>query len=822
MKWLSNLDLNKNELQNARVQNLSVAPSSPVTGQIYYNTTDNKYYGYNGTSWVDLSLVVTNSLTNGNIKINGTETTVYTHPGSGTNPHGTTKADVGLGNVDNTADVNKNVLSATKLTTSRTIAASGDVTGTATSFDGSANITIPMTLANSGVTAGTYKSVTVDAKGRVTAGTNPTTLSGYGITDAVKNNGNSPSIQSGLEASRPSATGSGAIYLSTDTKKIWKDTALGTWTQMGGQDTIDWANVTGKPSTFTPPVASADTLGGIKVGANLTIDANGVLNANDNPTSYIIKQEKFTATEGQTVFNLTQGSYRQGLGALSIFVYGTKLSSDSFTETSTTSFTLKTGLNAGDTVIAEYIQLINVTPYPIHASEHLTGGTDPIPLVTTSSNGLMSASDKSKLDSATNSNSANALVQRDASGNFSAGTITASLSGNASTATKLQTSRSISITGDATGSASFDGSANASIALTLANSGVTAGTYTKVTVDAKGRATAGTTLTASDIPSLTASKISDFDTQVRTSRLDQMAVPTADISMNSKKITNLADPVNGTDAVNKNYVDAARAGLSVKDPVRVATTANITLSGTQTIDGVAVVAGDRVLVKNQTTASQNGIYVVASGAWSRASDANTSSEVKAGLCVWVNEGTTNGDSRWVLTTNDTIILGTTSLTFTKDFQASDIIAGAGLTKSGNQLDVVGTANRIIVNADNIDIASTYVGQTSITTLGTITTGTWQGTAIGVAYGGTGATTASGARTNLGAVGKYAANIGDGTSTTITVTHNLNTTDVIVSLRETASPYNGVITDWQMVDANNIKLLFATAPTSGQYRVVVTG
>jgi hypothetical protein len=111
---------------------------------------------------------------------------------------------------------------------------------------------------------------------------------------------------------------------------------------------------------------------------------------------------------------------------------------------------------------------------------------------------------------ATSSNTASTLVARDASGNFTAGTITAALTGNASTATTLQNTRTIALSGDATGSANFNGSANATISTTLANSGVTAGTYTKVTVDAKGRATSGTTLSAADIPSVTLSKISDY------------------------------------------------------------------------------------------------------------------------------------------------------------------------------------------------------------------------------------------------------------------------------------------------------------------------
>ena len=131
-------------------------------------------------------------------------------------------------------------------------------------------------------------------------------------------------------------------------------------------------------------------------------------------------------------------------------------------------------------------------------------------------------------------------------------TITGSVSGNAGTATALQTARDISLTGDATGTASaFNGSANASISVTLANSGVSAGTHTKVTVDAKGRVTTGANLEASDIPTLTASKVSDFDSQVRSSRLDQMAAPTASVSLNSQKITGLAEPSASSDASTK-------------------------------------------------------------------------------------------------------------------------------------------------------------------------------------------------------------------------------------------------------------------------------
>ena len=186
----------------------------------------------------------------------------------------------------------------------------------------------------------------------------------------------------------------------------------------------------------------------------------------------------------------------------------------------------------------------------------------------------------------------------------------------------------------------------------------------------------------------------------------------ADQSMGNFKLTNLAAPVSANDAARLIDIQNSAAGISAKDAVRAATTANVTLSGAQTIDGVSVVAGDRVLVKNNTTASENGIYVAAAGAWSRASDAATSAQMKSGVFVFVCEGTTNADSGWILSTDGTITLGTTGLSFVQFSGAGTILGGAGMTKTGNTLDV-GTAStgRIVVNADNIDLATVVTGAT---------------------------------------------------------------------------------------------------------------
>lgn len=315
---------------------------------------------------------------------------------------------------------------------------------------------------------------------------------------------------------------------------------------------------------------------------------------------------------------------------------------------------------------------------------------------------------------------ADAAAQRTTLGLGSLATQSGTFSGTSSgTNTGDQT---ITLTGDVTGTGT------GTFAATLANAG-TAGTYTKVTTDAKGRVTSGASLAAADIPALTATKISDFDTQVRTSRLNQMAAPTASVSLNSQKITGLATPTADSDAATKAYVDAVKQGLDIKDSVRAATTANITLSGTQTIDGVAVVAGDRVLVKDQSTGSQNGIYVVAAGAWSRATDADSSAKITAGLFAFVTEGTAQADSGWVLTSNDPITLGTSALAFTQFSGAGQITAGDGLTKTGNTLNVGGTSGRIVANADSIDLASGVISATgtyrsvTVDTYGRVTAGT---------------------------------------------------------------------------------------------------
>ena len=242
-------------------------------------------------------------------------------------------------------------------------------------------------------------------------------------------------------------------------------------------------------------------------------------------------------------------------------------------------------------------------------------------------------------------------------------------------------------------------------------------------------------LVAADIPSIAHTKISDFDTGVRTNRLDQMSAPTGNVDINSNELTNVSDPTSAQSAATKAYVDAVKTGLDVKDSVKVATTANITLSGTQTIDGIAVSADERVLVKNQSTGSENGIYDCKAGSWSRSSDFDANSEVTSGAFVFVEQGTVNADAGFVLTTDGSITVGTTALSFTQFSGAGQITAGDGLQKSGNTLSTDIKANGGIV------IES---GELAVKLDATSITGT-----LAISDGGTGATSASAARTALG-------------------------------------------------------------------------
>lgn len=253
------------------------------------------------------------------------------------------------------------------------------------------------------------------------------------------------------------------------------------------------------------------------------------------------------------------------------------------------------------------------------------------------------------------------------------------------------------------------------------------------------------------------------------------------IDVTSQKIVNLASPSASTDAANKSYVDGLVNGLAWKPAVRAATTTNGTLSTAyangQTIDGVTLATNDRILLKNQTTGADNGLYTVnASGVPTRALDADGGSELGPNTTVLVSEGTVNADTAWTNTTNGAVTIGTTATVWAQfgggsaytaslgvqlvgsDFRAN---LGAGLTLSSNQIIVDDSRQ----------------------------------------------------------VRKFASTIGDGSTTAIAVTHSLGTRDIHVSVHD-ASTFEEVECDVVKTSTSVVTLTFATAPASSAYRVTV--
>lgn len=305
----------------------------------------------------------------------------------------------------------------------------------------------------------------------------------------------------------------------------------------------------------------------------------------------------------------------------------------------------------------------------------------------------------------------------------------------------------------------------------------------------------------------------------------------ANLDADSNRITNLAGPVDANDAATKAYVDAAVEGLHVHASVAAATTANVDLTpgnAPSIIDGVTLTDQMRILVKSQTASAENGIYIydLATDALVRASDYDTAVEIDTGDFVFVDGGTTYGNTGWVQT-EVVATLNTDPISWVQFSGAGTYTAGDGLTLDGTEFNVVGTADRITVTADSVDIASTYVGQTSITTLGTVTTGTWNGSTIAIANGGTGATTEAGAKTNLGFMTRYT--VANPLLTSVSggiewvVTHNLGTKHVIVQVYDLNTD-DEVIVDIERTNTNQVTLTWvsATDVTADNYQVVIIG
>jgi hypothetical protein len=398
------------------------------------------------------------------------------------------------------------------------------------------------------------------------------------------------------------------------------------------------------------------------------------------------------------------------------------------------------------------------------------------------------------------------------------------LTGNASTATTLQTARAIN-------GVNFDGSAAITVtaaAGTLSgntlNSGVTASSLTSVGTITSGTWN-GTTIgvayggTGTNSGSITGTGALTFTAGGTDTNVNLVPNGTGIVDVGGKRVGNAANPTQSSDLATKAYVDSLSNGLDVKQSVRAASTsaltatysngssgvgATLTNAGTQaalTLDSIALSVGNRVLIKDQSAEEQNGVYTVTtvgtiSSNWvlTRATDFDNSpgTEVSPGTFFFVEEGTTQADNGYVISTEDAITIGSSSIMFSQFSGAGQITAGEGLTKTGNTLNVVGTNNRIDTTSDAVDISVNYVGQTSITTLGTIGTGTWQGTVIGATYGGTGVNNGSSTITLGGSFTHTGAHT-LGLTTTANTSVTLPTTGTLATLAGSESLSNKTIT-----------------------------
>lgn len=288
------------------------------------------------------------------------------------------------------------------------------------------------------------------------------------------------------------------------------------------------------------------------------------------------------------------------------------------------------------------------------------------------------------------------------------------------------------------------------------------------------------------------------------------------IAMGTSKITGLGTPTADADAANKGYVDSVAQGLDTKASVVAATTTAGTLATSfangQVIDGVTLATNDRILIKNQADATENGIYVVAaSGAPARSTDMDNGSEFP-GAYAFVEQGTVNGDTGWVCTNNAPVTLGSTNITFTQFSGAGTYTASNGVLLTGSNFTFAPRSGYgLQTGSSGAEIKLATTSGLNLTT----------DLAVGAGAGIQVLTNTVAIDTSV-VVTKYAANVGDASATSYTITHNLGTRDVQVTVYDNSAPYAEVICDVNHATTNTITLLFSVAPTSNQYRVVVQG
>lgn len=850
MDFYTNIDLKQNELQNAVIHSTS-APGSPVEGQVYYNSTSKKAFIYNGTSWVELT--------------NAPAGAGYTFLSDGS-----TTASAGTSDTIKFRSANN-----------RLSLAVGD-------DDPTHGDNILFTLNEGNIHHGALSGLGDDDHSQylLLAG-----RSGQTINDDLTLNGTlasgaitSSGVVEGTRFTSTVTTGTAPLTVASTTKVTNLNADL-----LDGYNTA-----TTRPGNSSVVVVTDPATGRIDSSfLDASVFDHGSLSglSDDDHSQYALLLGR---AGGQTLIGGTAAGDDLYLNSTSSTTKGSVFINTAM-EVTTNSITITGTVDVASTITAS--RLIS----------DVTSGTAPLSVVSTTKVDNLHAD---RLDNAHASAApgSGTIPIADGSGKLASGWISGVLglgdigSGYTTTGTGtvivLQGSPTLTTPNIASFSNAIHNHQNTTgggqLDHGLALTGLGDDDHTQYALLAGrsgGQVFVGGTGTGDSLTLRATSASSGGTLNFRANNLSSgtvdltaatFNVDATTVTFNNTRLQGVADPTASTDAANKAYVDSLAVGLTDwKESVRLASTANVNISapGSQ-IDGVFMTNGDRILLKNQTSSEDNGIYIFNGelSAMTRADDANTDSEVTVGMYVFVEAGTVNGTSAWVLSAVGAGSLGTKTLTFTQFSGAGQITAGNGLTQNGNTIDVgagtgiavgadtvgltgqalafhnlstsgivartgsgtvaartiTGTTNRINISNGNgvsgnptIDIASTYVGQTSITTVGTISTGTWTATDVAVAHGGTGASNPADARNNLSSTShplpqKYTTDIGNGSNTSFTITHGLNTQAVQVSLFD-----NGT-NEQVMAQVENISTTQSTitfsggVPTSNQFKVIVIG